>query len=242
MELFGPEATPGRAHSIARAINQMWTASYPDGYAVRCNIIVRLRSAHIAASKVVQIEAVKIAGPSHVNMSDRSMTLNANEPEAFSWTAAHEFGHVLGLQDRYSESIMSQIVGRLGGTRTTTVHPQYKSNLMAVVRGRLERQNLRDLADENMPAWLDQDDRVRAWLRHHAIQDISALSAAQKVVMVQTLADGWVAEEDLAGIVRLCAAAKTRAQADALRAAIDPLSFSDLGQRTRLRTAFANMP
>jgi hypothetical protein len=39
----------------------------------------------------------------------RKMTLNATESDAFTWTPAHEFGHVLGLQDRCSESIMSKI-------------------------------------------------------------------------------------------------------------------------------------
>ena len=40
---------------------------------------------------------------------------------------------------------MSKIVGQFGGTRSTTVDPRYKANLMAVSKGVLESQNLKDL-------------------------------------------------------------------------------------------------
>ena len=49
--------------------------------------------------------------PSQVSVLTREMTLNANQTEAFPWLAAHEFGHVPGLKDRYSESIISSADG-----------------------------------------------------------------------------------------------------------------------------------
>ena len=224
------------------SINTTWTSSFPDGYRVSCSVLVRYRSEGVSAGRVAQIEAIKISAPSHVNMFTRSMTLNANETDAFTWTAAHEFGHVLGLQDRYSEGIVSHILGTFGGTRTTTVDPRYQANLMAVSGGVLEARNLQDLASENTPSWLNDDDRVLAWVMHHELGDITALSTKQKLAMLRTLAGGWVAREDEAGIVRICSSVRDPQQANAIRAGLDLLSFTDIGQRTRIRVAFSRMP
>lgn len=126
MQLYGPEATASRDQSIAHSINTIWTASFPDGYAIACQVRVSYRPESAAAADVVQIEAVDMAGPSHVNRLFMSMTSNSREPDAFTWTAAHEFGRLLGLQDRCFEGIMSKIVGLLGGARTTTVDPRWR--------------------------------------------------------------------------------------------------------------------
>jgi hypothetical protein len=95
-----------------------------------------------------------MSGPSHVSpgLRGRTMTLNANEPDAFSWTPAHEFGHILGMQDRYSETIMSRIKGSFGGARSNTVHTGYQGNLMAETGGGLASKNVADLASENAPS------------------------------------------------------------------------------------------
>jgi hypothetical protein len=171
MELFGPEANSARAESIRHWINSTWSAPFPDGHTITCDIKVVVRPPGVPAGSAGQIEAIRITDPSHVNTNDRSMTLNASETDAFTWTAAHEFGHVLGVDNRYSESIMSQIVGRFGGTRTTTAHPGYASNLMAVGGGALESQNVKDLAAETAPSpyWFNDDEQVRDWINHHAL-------------------------------------------------------------------------
>jgi len=88
-----------RAQSIEHSINHTWTEAFPDGYAVTCRITVRYRDPDSAAGDATQIEALVISGPSHVTDSlifDRTMTLNASEPDAFSWTPAHEIGHIIG--------------------------------------------------------------------------------------------------------------------------------------------------
>jgi predicted Zn-dependent protease len=74
-----------------------------------CKIAVVYRAPGMKAGDLGQIEAIKIAGPSHVSGYDRSMTLNANETDAFTWTAAHEFGHVIGLKDRADHSGASSV-------------------------------------------------------------------------------------------------------------------------------------
>jgi hypothetical protein len=242
MEFFGPEANSARAQSVMHHINRTWTATFADGYRVSCSVSVRFRTESVQAGRVAQIEAAKIPGPSHVDMSNRAMTLNANETNAFTWTAAHEFGHVIGLQDRYSEGIVSRILGQYGGTRTTTVDPRYASNLMAVQGGVLESQNLRDLAGENAPGWLDDDDRVLAWITHHELGAITALSTTQKLAMLGTLASGWIATEELSGIVRICSSVRDPRQANAIRSGFDLRALTDLSQRTTVRLAFARMP
>jgi hypothetical protein len=244
MELFGPEATPARAKSIGHAINSIWTASFSDGHSVTCSVTVLHRAPEVKAGDVAQIEAIKIPGPSHVSMLTRAMTLNANETDAFTWTAAHEFGHVIGLQDRYSEGIMSKLRGTFGGTRSTTVDPRYATNLMAVSGGALESQNLKDLAAENAPSpyWINDDAHVRDWVNHHVFAEVAAQSTKTKLSMIKTLMGGWISDADVAAIVRICSSVTRIDEARAIRAGVDTLDFSDLGQRTRVRVALASMP
>jgi hypothetical protein len=244
MELYGPEANPARAESIRRTINNTWTATFPDGYSVSCNITVTYRGPGSSAGQAAQIEALKMAGPSNVSRIDSSMTLNANEPDAFTWTAAHEFGHVIGLQDRYSERIMSKLVGKFGGTRSTTVDPKYQVNLMAVSGGVLESQNLKDVAEETAPSpyWMNDDEHVRDWINHHATAEIGKLSTANKLRAIDTLMGGWISDADVAAIGRICGSINTKSEANAIRGGVDVLKFSSIGQRTMVRVTFSKMP
>ncbi len=247
MELYGPEANAARALSIEQSINKTWNASFPDGYTVKCNITVRYRDASTAAGNATQIEAAMISGPSHVTDIpglDRSMTLNASESDAFTWTPAHEFGHILGLKDRYSESITSKISGQFGGTRQSTVDPNYQGNLMAVVGGVLESKNVGDLATENAPSpyWINDDDSVRDWVNAHSSIEIGKLSTKNKLAMIHTLMEGWISDDDVDAMGRICASVTTQAEAVAIQKGVDLLDFSSIGQRTRMRVFFSNMP
>ncbi len=247
MELYGPEATGVRAGSIQHSINTTWTSAFPDGYSVKCNITVRYRGPGSSADgNATQIEADKISGPSHVSLGlrSRSMTLNANEPNAFTWTPAHEFGHIIGLKDRYSEGIISSIKSTWGGERTTTVEPGYQGNLMAEDRGTLGSQNIADVASENQPSpyWINDDDHVRDWVNAHSLHDIGILSTSNKLKAIKTLMGGWISDDDVAAIARICSAETSRTEADAIRRGVDLLNFTSIGQRTAVRVAFAKMP
>jgi hypothetical protein len=247
MELYGDEATAARAHSIENSINSTWTESFPDGYSVECSVHVGYRGSGSTPSGVTQIEALITSGPSHVTdipLVDRSMTLNAGETDAFTWTPAHEFGHILGLKDRYSEEIMSQIKGKFGGTRATTATPGYESNLMAVSGGYLESKNVGDLAKENAtsPYWINDDDSVRDWIETHTIVEIRQIVISKKLQMISTLMSGWISSDDMHALGRICSSVDTRAEAAALQKGVNLLNFSDLGQRTKMRVFFAKMP
>ena len=247
MELYGPEGNSARAQAIERSINTTWTTSFPDGYTSTCRISVRFRPEGSSAGTAAQIEAKKMAGPSHVTTfpgMGREMTLNANETDAFTWTATHEFGHVIGLQDRYSEGIMSKIASLSGGTRTNIVDPRYRGNLMAEDQGIIESKNVEDVVEENASSayWINDDDEVRDWLDAHSRADIAKLSTADKLKAIKTLMGGWISDADVAGIGKICGAVTTAAEANAIRKGVNLLDFSSIGQRTAVRVIFSKMP
>jgi hypothetical protein len=243
MELFGPEASTARALKVQESINSTWTRSFPDGHSISCNVKVTYRAPGRSPGRVVQIEAKRCIEPSSVADDDqRSMLLNATEPDAFTWIPAHEFGHVIGLEDGYSEGIMSDLRARWGGTRVVTLKPGYKGNLMGEFRGKLGARNLRDLTVANAPGWLEDDDQVRTWVKGHSLFEVRQLSTAHKLAAIKTLLDGWISSDDLLAIRRICGCAASSPEADAIRRSIDLNALSDLGQRAQLRVVLSNMP
>lgn len=247
MELYGPEATAARAATIQQNINSTWTQTFDDGYSVSCNITVRFRDKDSRAGDGTQIEALKCDGPSHVSNSplfDRSMTLNANEPDAFTWTPTHEFGHILGLKDRYTESTMSSIRGKWGGVRHTVASAGYQANLMAIDQGVLEKQNVADLASENAPSpyWFNDDEQVRDWINEHSAIEINMLSTKNKVKMFDPLMSGWISDEDVDAMVRICSSVDDAQESRSIQKGVDLLTFTSIGQRTRMRVGFSRMP
>ncbi len=246
MELYGPEANAARAASIQNSINATWTRTFPDGYSVNCSVTVAYRSPGSGAGTATQIEADNISGPSHVSsgVHGRSMTLNAREGDAFTWTPAHEFGHIIGLKDRYSEGIISAVKGYFGGTRTATVEPGYQGNLMAEVSGALESKNVKDTAEENDPSpyWINNDNQVRDWVNAHSESDIGKLATANKLKTIKTLMSGWISDADVNAIARICSSVTAQTEASAVRADVDLLEIKSIGQRTVLSMAFSKMP
>jgi hypothetical protein len=246
MEIHGPAATGSNARAVQTAINTAWTATFPDGYAVVCTITVNFRGPASKAGNATQIEALTTTGPSYVAWGTRGryITLNAKEPTAFGWTAAHEFGHIIGLQDRYSESIMSKLSGFIGGNRITAVQNGYNGNIMAVHGGALWSKNLADLAVENEPSpyWINDDDYVAEWVNHHSVSEVGRLATSNKIRALHTLLSAWVSLDDMTAIKRICASVSSTTEAAAIRKAIDALALTDIGQRTTIRIALAQMP
>jgi hypothetical protein len=243
MELHGAEATPTRALAVQESINRVWTRSFPDGHSVTCNIKVRFREEKNPPGNVVQIEAKRTVDSSKTSAGrDRTIILNANEADAFTWTPAHEFGHVIGLRDRYSEGIMSELRTWWGGTRIVTLSPGYQGNLMAVTGGVLGSNNVADIASENAPGWLGDDDQVRAWIKGHSLFEVRQLSTANKLAAIRMLLESWISTDDVLALRRVCGCAASSAEADAIRSAVDASKITDLGQRMQVRVILSNMP
>lgn len=246
MEMYGDEANAANAKSVQDSINKTWNTTFPDGFIVQTNITVTYRGSGSSAGNATQIEACKMSGPSNVRPAwgGRKMTLNANEADAFTWTAAHEFGHVIGLADRYKEGIVSKVKGTWGGERKSEVTPGYDGNIMAADQGKLESKNVRDIAAENNPSswWRNDDDSVRDWINSHGSADIARLSTDAKLRAIRTLMGGWISDDDMDCIVKIMRSVRDKAEADAIRKGIDPLSFTSIGQRTQFRVACVQMP
>jgi hypothetical protein len=246
MELYGPEATGARATSIESAINTIWTAGFADGWVVSTRVQVKFRGPNSVAGNATQIEAVVMDRPSEVRRGSSGlyMTLNAKLPDSFSWTAAHEFGHILGLDDRYIESMFSKVKGSFGGTRTASAEPGYAGNLMADHGGTLTSQNLVDLSTETEPSpyWIHDDDYVASWMNTHPRGDLARLSTTSKLKAFQTLLSGWVSTDDLSAMTRICDSVSAKQEGDAIRKGVNLLDLTDLGQRTTLRLAMSKMP
>lgn len=248
MEVYGSDATAADALKIQTTINNTWTKNFPDGYRVTCNVSIRYRPPGSPAGNVAQIEIVKTSGASNVNyLNGRKMTLNTstNRDLKLSWTAAHEFGHVIGMEDRYSESIKSKLKDLVGMDREGTVaHQGYEGNLMGASGGAIASINLRDAIEENQPSpyWMNDDDQARNWIMARGLGEISNLSTANKIKAIKVLMGGWISDDDMKSIEKVCQSVKTGAEARSIQASVQLNDFTSLGQRTQMRVFFTKMP
>lgn len=242
IEAYGPHANEANAAQAQATIRQFWNQGFPDGYSVTCDVTVVYRAS--PSGNVVTIEMDKITGPSNVSRFTGNMELNMNEDDALTWTVAHEFGHQIGLRDRYSEGIMSKIRGKFGGRRTSTVEGGYEQNLMGVVGGATESRTVQDLGAENAPGYFTSDDQIRLWVARHTRAERGALSTATKIHMINLLLEGWIADEDVATIESICLAVTDASESTAIKRALEArlLDMTSIGQRTYVRGIITRMP
>ncbi|CAN5898858.1 hypothetical protein BH11BAC4_BH11BAC4_14770 [soil metagenome] len=149
LELSGAAATPDMANRMKQTIETIWNASFDQGYRVSCTVNMRFRGTGVEDSTRNQIIATVDGSATNVSpfptLYYSSMNYHLNTTTVIDWTPAHEFGHMLGLDDHYSESIWSRIRDLCGYSRSTMVHPGWQGNIMAVHRGTMERRNLQEL-------------------------------------------------------------------------------------------------
>ena len=244
MEMFGDDASAAAAVQVQQTINSAWSFSFPDGNNVTCHVVVRYRPAGTPETPVTQIEAGKMIQPSQWNKITKKLSLNTKESGAFSWTAAHEFGHALGMGDRYTEPIWSKVSALVGGPRRSTPDTGYEGNLMAQVNGWLTSQNVTDLAQENQPSpyWINDDDHARDWILKHPASEIKMLSTANKLKAIKVIMGGWISDADMKAIEKVCGNTRSKMESDAIKRGINLMDFTSLGQRTQMRVIFTRMP
>ncbi len=242
LELHGAEATSARAMSIQAAINTNWTHDFGKGVAIECKMNVIHRKPGTKKGHAGQIEAMKMAGPSYYSRIWGTITLNANSTHAFNWVAAHEFGHMIGLDDQYSESIKSKLSGKFGGGRTNAIEAGYENNIMGKHEGVFEKKNIQDLIDENKPGWMQLDNRVRDWVNAHNLNEIGQISTTNKLAMLDVLIAGTVTEPDSTAMNRICESVKTKEEAKKIVDHVKPNKIGHLGYRLLLKAALDDMP
>jgi hypothetical protein len=96
----------------------------------------------------------------------------------------------------------------------------------------------RIIADEGpgiVASFFNDDNQIRAWVATHGLAIIGRQPVNEKIRMIHTLLNGWVSDEDLVAIRRLCRS--NPGDMAAIRTAIAPRirELTDLGQRTQLR-------
>jgi len=149
LEVSGEGATAALAAEIGKTIETIWNASFTDNYQVTSTVNTRFRIQGSEDSDRTQIYVTHDNATTYVRpfptLYYAYMNYYINSETIASWTPAHEFGHLLGLDDKYEEGIRSRIHSMYGGSRSTPVIPGWEGNIMAAYKGTLQKRNLQEL-------------------------------------------------------------------------------------------------
>ncbi len=148
LEVSGAAATTAITTQIAATIRRVWNASFEENYTVSSTVTANYRTEDSSMdSHHSQIFVTVDDSASNVSPfpSLYYATMNYHTHSNINQTPAHEFGHMLGLDDRYDEGIMSRINDLRGKPRSTSVQPGWDGNLMATSSGVLQKKNLEEL-------------------------------------------------------------------------------------------------
>ena len=250
-EVYGTSATATVAAKLQSVINNTWTKTFAlTGGSVSCNITVTYRAPGAAKTAALQIEYAEGREDSEVHpasfgFGDDMNWLNAKDHDALRWVAAHEFGHILGLDDKYIESFTSRVKGKFGFQRDPTKPMKgYENNMMGSGGFNLTIKNIIDLEKESKASewWVNDDNQVRAWVKAHSDSEIAALSDASVTAALKTLMGGWISDEDVAAMQKIIKAVRAPSAVAAVRSAVNPMTFTGQGQRDTVRMALDSMP
>ena len=91
---------------------------------------------------------------------------------------------------------------------------------------------------------LTSDTGIRNWVASQSLAALGQLATQEMIRMINRLLDGWVADEDIAAIDRICQSVQDASQMTRIRNAINPRirDLINIGQRTRLRLALSGGP
>ena len=246
LELSGDGASEAKALEIEQRIRDEWTGRFPDGSSIATDVQVAFRPPGQAESPdATQILLAHIGKrATHVEGDTNRMVLNLDGQDMMK-AVHHEFGHQIGLRDRYTEPLISKLGNhwfewdRWG----FGVEPGYEHNVMNN-NEHVGAQNLHDLGAENTPTQSTDDDQIREWASRRGEADLPGLATNTKIRMVGTLMDGWISDEDVTALEVICRTARPGEQASALREAITARlgGMWGSGQRARVRAALDAMP
>lgn len=159
LEVHGPAASAAIADQMKQTIERLWTGSFTDGYAIQTSVNIRYRgpgepsNANATQIRVFNTPGVSLGRVTHMwGPGNRTMEYNLAGTD-INWSPAHEFGHLLGLRDKYSQTWSSWFKGMVCPEEMCPreIEPDqgYENNIMGVDGGRLESKNIQDLIAEH---------------------------------------------------------------------------------------------
>ena len=100
------------------------------------------------------------------------------------------------------------------------------------------------LMDRDVPTrHLTGDTQMRTWITDHTPAEIAALPVAEKKRLINRLLDGWVHDEDVAAIERICSSVTTAVEMTDIDGAIRPRTSSlNAAQGGRVKAALSRRP
>jgi RHS repeat-associated protein len=125
----GEQATPENIEKVNRAIEETWSGQF-GGYNVKTVVVESDPSL-----KSSDIELKSAEGSAVVRGKDKGQW-DPDEPEVGAWVAAHETGHLLGLEDRKSRVVIN-------GKLVRVPHRGWEGNVMASAFGRPDERSIR---------------------------------------------------------------------------------------------------
>jgi hypothetical protein len=90
---------------------------------------------------------------------------------------------------------------------------------------------------------LKSDSEIRYWVKKRSLSSLRALPVSEKKRMINRLLDGWVADEDIDAIEKICNSVKDPTEMRSIDNAISPRATElGFGQRVRLRSILGRKP
>jgi hypothetical protein len=145
-ELSGVGADAAMASEIESSIRKYWNVTFGGTFHVLTSVYVEHKPSNPSADRA---KIVLFKHPSKRSTiakfgsgypQNRHITLNTQNNWDVDWTPAHEFGHYIGMDDKYKDEKDAE------GKTVSVPLPGWEKNMMAEKRGLLSMWNIVELA------------------------------------------------------------------------------------------------
>jgi hypothetical protein len=104
---------------------------------------------------------------------------------------------------------------------------------------RVRNRIIRNEAPGIIAGLFNDDDQIRDWVSRQSLDAIGRQPASEKIRMIDTLLNGWISDDDVVAIERICSSVPSSAEMARIRGAITPrtIEITSFRQRTRVRIA-----